>query len=142
MPVAFRTTDAGERTLLDWMMRVTDASLIPEIELLLYVNDIPVEPDSTVGEFWEATFDGYTRRVIERGLWGSIVTDLGRAVTQYPPEQLTYETTGDPQILYGFIVIEPVADLLIGGEQFDVPFEIVSGEPFVLDWRFSLRSEE
>lgn len=88
----------------------------------VYRNDVPVLPDSFLGDFDPALFPGYSD-VEVTSLWPPAILDMfGRALSRINL-QFTRGAGGVPEWVYGWVMYElPSPDsYLVAGRKFDVP---------------------
>jgi hypothetical protein len=122
--------DEGLPGAVDTLVR---AGLILDqpLELRLFVNDLVPLRGTTLADYVEATFTGYTRRTLERGDWN--VAELGadhvaRITRAGGPESYMPESGG--QTVYGCYLVDIDAGVVRWQGRFATPKEVAAGEGF------------
>jgi len=133
-------------TILDRLatLLATDATTLAHATLAvhvhLFVNTATPGPGSVVGDFTEATFDGYAPLDADVGPQQEFVDPItGNRVVQLiePLGGWHWETTGVtdlPQTVYGFFVTDNADTVLYGAARLDDPFPLTaSGQAVDVD---------
>jgi len=119
--------NTGTPTLLNYMLqRVTNNYL--DWLLMLWTNPtLSPTPATVYADFTEATFTGYSRRVILHNGWGDPVIIDGAFARSVYTNLVAWYPSGTPQTVYGYAIITPTPFDLICSQKFDAPYEMVPG---------------
>lgn len=103
----------GEAAFLEWAFRTHD----PDLTIHLYQNNYTPVAGSTITDFVEATFDGYSPYVL--GGWDPPAADgFGRYYTS--PDEVTWTRGPAPpaEQIYGYYVTNVTYDIVWWAERF------------------------
>lgn len=129
-------TDAGERILLDWILRGTGGALT----LRLFKNNLASFTSATVvADLTQADFSGYAGRSLARASWNAAATD-GAGVGQIEYNTDPAWTPASNQGVYGYYVTD-ASNNIIWGQKFSSMQNLESPETFTMPVTFGLRSE-
>ncbi len=122
--------DEGLALNLDTLVR---AGLVLDqpLELRLYVNDLVPQRTTVLANFTEASFGGYSRRVIERADWSAaaVAADhVARIARTAGPFVYTPTTAGET--VYGVYLVDVDAGKVRWQGRFATPKVCVIGTPF------------
>lgn len=141
MPTTYSAPDEGLPSLLNWTVR-EELAADEELEMRIFTNDILPQRGAVLASFVEATFDGYTRRVLPRSGWTEPTVDANHvAKTSRVFGPHSYTATGGIQTLYGIYLVRPMAGIVVLARRFSEPIEPVAGVAFSVSPIVTLRSE-
>lgn len=102
---------------------VATDGLLDDVEIHLYQNNYTPGPASVLGDFTEATFDGYAAS--DAVVWGTPFTDLlDNAVVAGGSKQFTSTGATTPNVVYGYYVTDAAGTGYKYAERFDNPVNI------------------
>jgi hypothetical protein len=128
-------TNAGELTLLDWMIRSTGENTV----LRLFKSNTTPSATSVRTDFTESDFTDYTTRTLTRANWNAAATQGdGSAQIAYNADQ-DY-TPGLDQSLWGYMFCKTDGSLILA-EKYATVRNLVTSDPFTIQPRVSLVSE-
>jgi hypothetical protein len=133
--MALVTCDAGELTLLSWMLNSTSGQ--GDLTLKLYKTNVTPTQSSTSGSFTVADFTGYSNKTLSRGSWGSPST-VSHATSSVYADQ-TWTNSGSSQTIYGYFVVDGSSNLL-WAELFDSPRVLGTSESLTVTPAITLNS--
>lgn len=131
MPIV--VSNAGELRMLDWLLRGSGTNLI----LRLYTNNHSPTENSTIANFTEANFTGYTSRTLTRNVFNAPVTVAGKAEISYPDQSWT---SGSAQTVMGYYVTDAGGNYMFA-DLFPQSRVLAVGDVLVLTPKFTLASE-
>lgn len=113
--------------------------------LMLWVNDIEVNSDTTLTDLEEATWSGYMQKTLTRADWKDPEVAAGCATTQWGDDSIIWNVgDGEPQTNYGVAYVDPSTAELRFVQRFDnadiAPIEV--GGKFLLLPKLTLTSHE
>lgn len=118
-----------------WVDNMTD------LRVMLFTNDIEVDPTTVFGDLTEAVFAGYARVAIAPGSWG-LPAVVGTVVQITHDNVATFTNTGAAVDVYGYAVVDEAGDVLQWAETFDVPETVATGGSLSIQPRLKERSAE
>ncbi len=117
------TSNAGEIKMIQALLNGSPENL----NLKLYQNNYTPLATSTVPDFSEATFTGYTQQTLTVGNWSTPTTNgSGEAVSNYTPVVFSC-TGGSSQTVYGYLVVGASTSTLYWAEKFGSSRSMSSG---------------
>jgi hypothetical protein len=126
----YAVPDEGLALNLDTLIR---AGLILDqpLELRLYVNDLVPQRTTVLANYTEASFGGYSRRVIERADWSpaAVAADHVARIVR-TAGAFTFTPTTDGQTVYGCYLVDVDAGKVRWQGRFATPKVLVIGTPF------------
>lgn len=122
-------TDVGELLLLKWMLQATST---PETLVLhLYSNNYTPTSSSTLANFTECDFVGYSAQTLSRATWGNPTTVSGAASSTYGA--IPSYTAGSGQTIYGaYLTGATSTTTVVFAARFATPKTVVNGEVFTV----------
>ena len=123
----------------------TPISGVADWYLMLWVNDIQVNSDTVLADLEEATWAGYSQKILNRSNWSEPEVEGGCATTQWGTESIVwYVGDGEPQTNYGVAYVDPTTSRVRFVQRFDdddiAPVEV--GGKFLLLPKLTLTSAE
>jgi hypothetical protein len=131
--------DSGLPLLLNWLFRA-DTGTVESLALRLYTNDLTPDRSSVTGDFVEATFAGYSQRILSRSAWASPTIDAHVARLILTAETQDFVPTADGPDIYGAFVVGVVSNTLYSARRFAEPRAVVNGVTLRVAPVFSMRS--
>jgi hypothetical protein len=135
----FPIPDAGAANLLNWML-LSDTSTVETLLLRLYTNDVTPGHTSVTADFTEATFGGYSQKLLTRSGWSPATLAIHVAQLTRSAGSFTWNPTTSGQVLYGAFVIGGTSLQLYAARRFANPRTVAAGTPFSLLPVFTLQS--
>lgn len=130
--------DVGKTALLAWLLKEDDLS-IHNLYLRLFQNDYLIDAETVEGDFTEATFTGYTEKMLTRTNWTAPAIVDGKAVTTYTSTSQTWTVgAGTPNTIYGYYVVDDDSGEVVWGENFPAPLAMVEGASLAILPTFKL----
>lgn len=127
-------TNFGERLLLEWALKAAGGALT----LRLFKNDATVSAAMAAGDLEEATFTGYSARVLARATYGSVATNAaGVAEVAYGTDQV-YQF-GSDQPIYGYFLTDSSGNL-VAVNKFGAVRNFTTGAEYVIQPRLTFKS--
>lgn len=123
----FAVPDAALSPLLTWMFSV-DTSTVEDLALRLYTNDVTPDRASVTADFMEATFGGYSQRLLPRSAYGTPVIDIHVARLTLAGDGFEWTPTTADQVLRGAFVVGQASNNLYAARRFASPRVTVVGE--------------
>lgn len=103
------------------------------LELRLYVNDLYPQRSTVLADYTEASFGGYSRRVIDRADWDvATVDDEHKARVQLSAGPETWTPTGGVETVYGCILVAPDVGKVRYARRFTTPRVLEVGVPLAV----------
>lgn len=102
--MAVSVPDAGQPTLLDWLVSARPA-VDGALSLRLFANDITPTFGTVTGDFIECDFAGYARVTIDRADWGAPVVSGHEASVEPVASPFTFNCTSGSQDVYGVFLV-------------------------------------
>lgn len=136
--------DQGEVQMLAMLLGL--AGQEPELDLRLYVNDRVPGIGDVLTDYDEMSDHGYAPIALPPSAWavqpaqpGTNTPALGRGAAQV----FHFGAAGPPVLVYGYLIVAPVAARLWVAERFaDGPYRVQNaGDEVTVEPTFSLRSE-
>lgn len=137
----FAVPDAALVPLVEWMLRL-DTATVEALALRLYTNDLTPGRASVTGDFVEATFGGYSQRLLPRGGYGAAVVELHAARMTLAGDAFEWTPTTAGQVLRGAFVVGQASNNLYAARRFATPRTTVIGEVLRLFPVWTLRTED
>ena len=109
--MALLICDAGQIHLLDLMLK-TALSIDESFTLHLFQNNIIPNTSSTVDDFTECNFSGYSVITLDRSSWLTPVNEANAAKTTYTEDPILWHCTGAGNVVYGAYVLNGDGDLV------------------------------
>jgi hypothetical protein len=98
--------------------------------LVLYTTADLVPGQYTVwADVAEATFSGYSRRILDRSTWTASTIIMSQAVSTYGATPCRWVNTGSPQTITGWAIITPVASVIRYIQPLPAPLVLDTGDP-------------
>lgn len=127
-------TDAGERLLLDWILRGTGANLT----LRLFKTNVVPTATSVIASFTESDFVDYAAKTLTRANWNSASTNgSGHAEIAFSIDQQF--DPGSTQDVWGYMLTHD--STLVMAERYSAVRSIGIGDTFIVQPRLTLQSE-
>lgn len=141
MPTQYPVSDTAAPHQLALMVR-TALAVDEPLELRLFTNDLYPQRGTVLGDYVEATFSGYSRRVIDRSAWAAatIAADHVARITPSGGAQ-EYAPTSEGETVYGCLLVRPSAGVVAFALRFSTPHVVVTGEGFGVQPIVTLRTE-
>jgi len=136
----FAVPDLALVPLVEWMLRL-DTSLVEGLALRLYTNDLTPGRGSVTADFIEATFGGYSQRLLPRAGYGAPVVELHTARMTLAGDALEWTPTTAGQVLIGAFVVGQASNNLYAARRFATPRVTVIGEGLRLFPVWTLKTE-
>jgi hypothetical protein len=86
--------------------------------MILFTNDHTPAVDDVLADYTEATFSGYTQKVLTGSSWG--VTSADPSVASYAQQEFVSDDDQTPETQYGYAVFL-ADDTFVGAERFASP---------------------
>lgn len=121
--------DESAASLLDLLVKV---GLIDDqpLKLRLFTNDVVPQRGATIATFTEATFTGYSERVLMRSDWASAVLGIDHvARIMLSAGPLSWTPTGALQTVYGVYIVNADASKVRFALRFATPRTLTAGVP-------------
>lgn len=130
---------AGEKELLDKMLKSNSLSDSNGYVLNLYQTNVTPGSASVPGDFVAATFTSYTAVTLTRSGWNAAQTYGASAVASYGSGPLSWTCGASGATIYGYYVVSQTSPTtLLWAEKFDVPRVMATGDILNLQPQFSL----
>jgi hypothetical protein len=123
------------------MLRL-DTSTVEELALRLFTNDVTPDRGSVTADFQEATFGGYSQRLLPRAGYGAAVVELHAARMTLAGDAFEWTPTTAGQVLRGAFVVGQGSNNLYAARRFATPRTTVIGELLRLFPVWTLRTVE
>jgi hypothetical protein len=122
----------GKLLWLEWAL-TGDGSSLEDFVVRLYSNNYTPVDGSTLANFTEATFTGYTELDIMRSDFSTpvIVANVAEAQTSVPPEWTC--TGGAAQDIYGWYLVGVDSGKVLAAQRFDAVRTMAAGATETLD---------
>lgn len=115
-----------------WLDLLVKLGLLDDepLKLRLFVNDVIPQRGATIATFTEATFTGYSERVLMRSDWSAAVLGVDHvARIQLSAGPLEWTPTGALQTVYGVFLVSADATKLRLAFRFVTPRDLSAGVP-------------
>jgi len=127
----FAVPNAALLRLLDWMLK-EDTSAVEDLALRLFTSMTTPGRNSVTADFTEATFGGYSQRLLPRAAYGPAVLDTNTAKMTLTGDALTWTPTDSGQTVRGCFIVGQGSNLLYAARVFASPRVMATGVPFNL----------
>jgi len=124
---------------LDWLIRLNTGT-VETLVLRLYTNDFTPGRASVTGDFTEASFPGYSQRVLNRGDFSAAALSLNTARITLAAGPLSWTPGASGQVVYGAYVVGSGSTLLYAARRFATPRTMASGVDFRVLPAFTLET--
>lgn len=133
MPDGILTTLGAPYPLAFWLK--ASISGVLDWQLRLWVNDVTPTAATVLGDLVEASWNGYNRVTLTRGLWTDPVVTGGCAVSTWGTSPYQWFVLGSPfDTVYGWAMVDTVLNELRWVQRFE-PADI---QPVTLGGQFLL----
>ena len=122
----FAIPNAGVLRFLDWMLK-EDTSLVEQLALRLYTSLTTPGRNSVTADFTEATFGGYSQRILARSDFGPATLDANTGRITLSGAALSWLPTTSGQVLQGSFIVGVGSNLLYSARLFATPREVTAG---------------
>lgn len=141
MPTEYAVADAAapeDLRILVAAALVDDSPLV----MRLFINDIIPARGTVLADYTEASFIGYSQRVLNRSAWAAptIEVDHVARIRLTAGPQLYSPLTGG-QTVHGLYLVRVTLGQVAFARRFTSPRVVVAGEPFSVNPIITLRSE-
>lgn len=130
--------NASELTMLTAILEAYEGS---DLKLKLYKNDYTPTASSTVANFTEATFGGYSEVTLTYSDW-TIATVSNNAKAVWGEEPIVWTVTADAHTVYGYYVVDNAETTLVWAEKYTVAKSLTISDTPQFQPTFSLRTDE
>lgn len=126
-----------QRMLQAWVGDIADDG---EYLVCLYQNEYKPDNDTTIDDFEEATFGGYSPFMFDPGSFGAVsVVDHVAITTASPDATFSVDESSESQTIYGYFLLDDDLDY-IWGESFKEPKTVNANDKFGLTIRMKHRT--
>lgn len=128
MALQVTVPNAGETTLLDWLVRA--ALVVPEsLWLRLFTNAFTPGHGTVTADFTEANFAGYSPVLINRGDWAAPTLSGNDATVEPIGSPFTFACTSGSQSIAGVYLTGGLTLITYYCRAFDAPFVVDPLDP-------------
>ena len=125
--MALLVPNVGEIELLDRLLKGATSTNDGDYTLYLYQNDYTPVSGSTLANFTEADFDGYTIMTLSQATWASVsLNGSGKAESSYTQQSWTCGSTGNT--IYGYYITGNTSGELLWAEKFGSSKALTNGD--------------
>lgn len=119
--------DAALSPLISWMLSL-DTTTVEELALRLYTNDVEPSRSSVTADFTEATFGGYSQRLLPRNAYGTPALDMHVVRMTLVGGPFEWTPTTPDQVIRGAFVVGQASNNLYAARKFASPRVTVVGQ--------------
>jgi len=130
-------TNEGLPILLSLLLKDAAVPVSPWV-LMLWSNDIGIDPDTVLADLVPATFAGYFPVVVDRSSWAAPLAAGGQANTRWGAAMYEWPCTGGDQEIFGYAVFDSLTFKTLWVERFGASRVAVTGEDFGLWLAFTM----
>lgn len=113
----------GKPLLLSLLFKDAAVPALPWY-LILYSNNYVPLATSTLANFTQASFTGYSPVELTRATWQAPVMVGNKALIQYDTTPQTWTATAGFQTIYGYVIFQGVTNTGIIAERFATPIDL------------------
>jgi hypothetical protein len=127
--MALTAPNEGLCDQLDYLLSAPIVGVVPWYLVLWTNDDLTISQATVYADLTLATFTGYGPATLVRSGWTAAVLDGDQAVSTYGSAPVMWVNSGEPQTIYGWAIVTPVAPVIRYIEPLPYPVTLETGDP-------------